>query len=237
MGEAKPVLDDRGQPLAVDFLVTRKLGIECEPVTQQGASCQFLDQRVSGTPLCWERWLIEEPAVQPHSALVRDGGIEQMGQRMGTNEVEICRVGVRARSVSCLFRDVSPIQRNAGKMCPFNLLPLAEPMNLGLHLVMIGRDGDKDSQEEGEREVAALVPVEFIEGNGTDQADQENREPPPGEEGAGLRALSNQVVCALDDGLNLEGAWAYHNRRPYWNGRGTSNREAYLVKRDNPDTP
>ena len=118
--------------------------------------------------------MVEEPATQPFSALVRDGGVEQMGQRMGTNEVEICRVGVRAPLVGWSCRDVSPIQRHAGKVCPFNLRPLAEPMNLGLHLVMIGRNGDKDSQEKSQRQVAALVPVELIEGNGTDQAGEED---------------------------------------------------------------
>ena len=95
--------------------------------------------------------MVEEPATQPFSALVRYGGVEQMGQRMGTNEVEISCVGVRARPFGRSCRDVSPIQRDAGQMCLLNLLPLAEPMNLGLHLVMIGCHGDKDSQEEGER--------------------------------------------------------------------------------------
>jgi hypothetical protein len=29
--------------------------------------------------------------------------------------------------------------------------------------------------------------------------------------------LSNEPVCTADDRLNLDGAWACHNRRPYWN--------------------
>ena len=88
----------------------------------------------------------------------------------------------------------------------FDLFPLAEPMNLSLQLVMIGGYGDKDSEKEGERQVAALVPVELIEGHGTDEAEYEDGQPPFGEERAGPCAVSHQAVCALDDGLNPGGA-------------------------------
>lgn len=85
----------------------------------------------------------------------------------------------------------------------FDVFPLTEPMNLSLHLAMIGGYGDKGGEEKCERQIAALIPVELIEGDGTDEADQEDREPPSGEESAGSCAVCDQAVCALDDGLNL----------------------------------
>ena len=108
----------------------------------------------------------------------------------------------------------------------FDLFPLPKPMNPGFHPVMIRGHGDEDGQKQAECQIAAVVPIEFVEGHDADEADEENGQPPARKGCADPGALSDQAICSPDRRFELGRAGACHDRRPYWERTGTSIQEA-----------
>lgn len=88
-------------------------------------------------------------------------------------------------------------------MSQLDLLPLTEPMNPDFHPVMIRGHGDENGKECSERQVAAVIPVELVEGHGADEAGEENSQPPSGERSAGPDSLRDEVVGAPDNRFKL----------------------------------
>jgi len=85
-------------------------------------------------------------------------------------------------------------------------------MNPGFHPVMICSHGDEDGQEEAESQIAALIPIELVEGHDADEADEENSQPPAREGRADPGALSDQVIYPPDHRFELDCAGVCHNR-------------------------
>jgi hypothetical protein len=108
-------------------------------------------------------------------------------------------------------------------MSQLDLFPSAKPVNPGFHPVMIGSHRDENGKEYSEGEVAAVIPIQLIEGHGADKADEENSQSPSCERCTGPRSLNNETVGASDNRLDLSDARVGHNGRPYWERMGTSN--------------
>ena len=79
-------------------------------------------------------------------------------------------------------------------------------MNPCFYPVMIRGHGDEEGQEYGKCQIAAVIPIELVEGHGADEADEENRQSPSGERCAGAGSLNNEAVGAADDSLDLDDA-------------------------------
>lgn len=88
-------------------------------------------------------------------------------------------------------------------MSQFDLFPLPKPVNPGFNLVMIRGYGDKNGKEYSEGQIAAVVPIELVEGHGADEADEENSQPPSCERCADPGSLRNEAVGAPDNRLDL----------------------------------
>jgi len=164
--------------------------------------------------------LVQQPAVQALSAMVRYGGVEKMRQGMSSKEIKVDGVGMRGWSFTGSWRNGRPIQGDACKLGQLDLFPLSKPMNPGFHPVMIRGHGDEEGQEEAEGQITAVVPIELVEGHGADEADEENSQSPAREGRADLGALSDQAICSSDRRFELDRAGACHNRRPYWERTG-----------------
>ena len=169
--------------------------------------------------------------MQSLPSMVRYGRVEEMCERMVAKEIEIDSVGMGLRSLARPWWNGRPVHGDACQMYSLDLLPVAEPMNLALHLAMIGGHCDEDGQEQGQRQIAAVIPVKLIEGYGAHEASEENRQAPSCERSASLGAASHEAVGAPDDGFDLGGACACHHRRPYWERAGTSNSEPSSAER------
>ena len=88
-------------------------------------------------------------------------------------------------------------------MNQLDLFPLPKPMNPCFYPVMIRGHGDEEGQEYGKCQIAAVIPIELVEGHGADKTDEENRQPPSGERCAGAGSLNNEAVGAPDNPLDL----------------------------------
>jgi len=164
--------------------------------------------------------LVQQPAVQTFSSVVRYGGIEEMRQGVGAEEIEVGGVGMKLRSVAGSCRNGRPIQGDTRKMSHFDLFPLSKPVNPCFHPVMIRGHGDEKGHECSESHIAAVIPVELVEGYGADETHEENSQSPSCERCAGPDSSRNEAVGAPDHRLELSDARACHNGRPYWEWTG-----------------
>lgn len=138
--------------------------------------------------------------------MVRHRGVEEVCQRVRAEEIQVGGVWMRRRTFTGPWGNRGPIQRHPSQMSQLDLLPLAEPMNPGFHPVMIRSHGDENDKECSEGQVAAVIPVELVEGHRADEADEENSEPPSCESCAGAGSSRNEAVGTPDDCLDLGGA-------------------------------
>ena len=60
-------------------------------------------------PLCRGRGLIQQPAVQALSTMIRHGGVEEMCQGMSAKEIEVDGVWMRFRVVAWPWRNSRPV--------------------------------------------------------------------------------------------------------------------------------
>src|SRR5215831_11555264 len=116
------------------------------------------------------RGLLQQPALQALSAMVGYGGVEKMCQRMRAEEIQVSGIWMRPWTFTGSRSNRGPIQRHSSQMTQLDLLPLAEPVNPGFHPVMIRGHGDENGKECSKGQVAAVIPVELIEGHGADEA-------------------------------------------------------------------
>ena len=135
--------------------------------------------------------------------MVRDGGVEKMCQRMCSEEIQVSGVWMRLRNFTGSRGNRGPIQRHPSQMSQLDLFPLPNPVNPGFYPVMIRGHGDEDGKEDSEGQIAAVVPIELVEGHGADEADEENSQPPSCECCAGSGSMRNEAVGAPDNRLNL----------------------------------
>src|SRR6185437_2024777 len=141
--------------------------------------------------------------MQTLSAMVRHGGVKKMCQRVRAEEIQVSGVRMRLRSFTGSWNNRGPIQRHPSQMSQLDLLPLAKPVNPGFHPVMICGHRDEDGKEYSESQVAAMVPIELVESDRADKADEENDQPPSRECCAGPDSLRNEAVGAPDNRLDL----------------------------------
>ena len=168
----------RGQSPAVDFLLSRQSGFE-QPDDREIMS---EEQALSPTTAASCHWKGEGvgPATSCANALGH-GPIRWCRGDASRNERRRDRgrgVGMRLRSFAGSWRNGRPIQGDARKMSQLDLFPLPKAMNPGFHPVMIRGHCDEDRQEYGKSQIAAVIPIELVEGHGADEADEENRQPP-----------------------------------------------------------
>lgn len=138
--------------------------------------------------------------------MVGYGGVEEVRQGVSAKEIEVGGVGMRLRNFAWSRRNGRPIQGDARKMSQLDLFPLSKAMNPGFNLVMIRGHCNEDRQEYGKSQIAAVIPIELVEGHGADEADEENGQPPSRKRCAGPGSLSNEAVGAPDDRLDLDDA-------------------------------
>ncbi len=141
--------------------------------------------------------------MQTVSAMVGYGGVEEMCQRMRSEQIQVSGVWMRLRSFTGSWSNRGPIQRHPSQMSQLDLLPLPKPVNPGFYPVMIRGHGDEDGKEYSEGQIAAVVPIELVEGHSSDEADEENSQPPLCEPCAGPGSLRNEAVGAPDNRLDL----------------------------------
>lgn len=73
-----------------------------------------------------------------------------------------------------------------------------------------------------------MVPINFVQGHGTDKANEENGQSPPREPCADSGPSFDQVIRSANDGFELSAARGCHDSRPYWERTGTSNEEEHV---------
>ena|SRR5690242_17638588 len=144
--------------------------------------------------------------MQTRSAMVRHGGVEKMCQGVCAEEIQVDGVWMRLRSFTGSWSNCDPIQRHPGQMSQFDLLPLAKPVNPSFHPVMICGHGDEDGKEDPKGQVAAVIPIELVEGDGADEADEEDSQPPSRETCADSGSLGNEAIGAPDHRFDLDDA-------------------------------
>ena len=125
---------------------------------------------------------------------------------MRSEEIQVSGVWMRLRSFTGSWSNRGPIQRHPSQMSQLDLFPLPKPVNPGFHPVMIRSHGDEDGKEYSEGHVAAVVPIERVEGDRADEADKENSQPRSCERCAGPGSLSNETVGAPNNRLDLGNA-------------------------------
>jgi len=135
--------------------------------------------------------------------MVRHSGIEEMGQRMRAEEIQIGGERMRFQGLTGPWWNRGPIQRHSSQMSQLDLFPMAKPVNPSFDPVMIRRDGDEESQEQPETEVSAAVPVELVERDRHDEADEENSQSPPCKGCADAGAAFDEVICPTNDRCEL----------------------------------
>ncbi len=88
-------------------------------------------------------------------------------------------------------------------MRQLDLFPMAKPVNPSFYPVMIRRHGYEESQEQSETEISALVPVELVERDRHDEADEENGQPPPCKGCADAGAAFDELIRPTNDRCEL----------------------------------
>lgn len=115
---------------------------------------------------------------------------------MGADEVEIVRIEMGIGRFAGSRRDTGPIQSDPGQMAGLDGLPLPEPMNPAFEPVMIRSHGDEAHDETAHDQISAMEPVEFVQGDGREEAGEKEPQTPAGDARARPCALRNQAVDA-----------------------------------------
>lgn len=118
---------------------------------------------------------------------------------MRTEEIQIGGERMRLRSLIGPWWNRRPIQCDPSLMSQLDVLPVAKPVNPSFYPVMIRGHGDEESKEQPEPEVPAVIPVELVEGDRHDEADEENGQPPPRKGCADAGAAFDEAICPTND--------------------------------------
>jgi len=107
-GTVDSLLEYREESSAVDIGVFHCLRLQGQPVSEQGERRQFLDESLPVCPLRRLRRLIEEPRCEPFLPLRRDGGVDEVQERMRAGKVEVGGVPMPFRHRDRAKRNVVP---------------------------------------------------------------------------------------------------------------------------------
>lgn len=151
---------------------------------------------------------------------------------MCAEEIEVCCIGMSLWSFTGSWWNGSPIEGDARKMRQLDLFPFPEPVNPCFHPVMIGSDGDEEREECAESQVAAVIPIEFVQRHGADEADEENGQSPSRKCAAGPRSLRDETVSASDCLLDLGDARECHNQATLLGTDGKVNQDRGMRRSD-----
>jgi ribosomal protein L11 methyltransferase len=123
-----------------------------------------------------------------------DGGVEQMEERVGTDEVQVFGVRMVLGSARRRSGNVRPIQTETCQVHELDLLPETKAVQATFEPVMIDRHNQEQGDERDERSVAGLIPSHFIDGYRADRSDDEQDETPTGECGTSCGAHGDHAV-------------------------------------------
>src|SRR6185295_10816154 len=154
---------------AVDFLFSDELRFEPQPITEERSRNQFLYEATAHEPLVRFRRLLKQPRRQPRLSMRGDGGVEQMKERVGTDEVQVFGVRMVLGSVRRTSRNVRPIQPETCQVHELDLLPETKAVQATFEPVMIHRHNQKQGDKRDERSVAGLIPSHFVDGYRADR--------------------------------------------------------------------
>lgn len=125
---------------------------------------------------------------------------------MRATEIQVLGVEMRR----CLFprfgRNLGPVKLYSGKVSGLDTLPNPQAMNPLFEPVMIRGDNHKQSDKSSDRQVAAVVPADFEQGDARDESGNKNNQPPAGKSGAGGGAACEQALDPSDAALELRRA-------------------------------
>lgn len=183
MRESDCMLQNGFQSSSVDFLFADELRLKPQSITKERSRNEFLHEATAHEPLVRFRWLLKQPRRQPCLSVRRDSGVEQMEERVGTDEVQVFGVRMlfaRARRSSGNLR---PIQPETCQVHELDLLPETKAVQAAFEPVMIDGHNQKQGDKRDERPIAGLIPTHFIDGYCADRSNDEQDETPAGEFG------------------------------------------------------
>lgn len=122
---------------------------------------------------------------------------------MRTEKIQIGGEGMRFRSLTRSWWNRGPIQCDPSLMSQFDVLPVAKPVNPSFYPVMIRRHGEEEGQKQSETEVSAAIPIELVESDRGDEADEENGQPPSRKGCADAGAAFDEAICSTNDRFEL----------------------------------
>ncbi len=104
-GKADRMLEHRGQSATVDLLFPREVRFEDQPVAEQRAWREFFDEALTRLPHLCIRWLSQEPRCQAGSSMIRNGGVDQMQQRVRSYQIQVVSVEMRRERNQSVFEE------------------------------------------------------------------------------------------------------------------------------------
>jgi hypothetical protein len=104
------MLQNSRNALPVDFGLAREPGLDVQPIAESCESSQFFDQLLPGLPGLFVRRLSEEPGCESVVALCGCGRVEEMEERVRSNQVEVARVEVGVGCDGMARRECLPVE-------------------------------------------------------------------------------------------------------------------------------
>src|SRR5580765_8495437 len=181
MRESDCMLQDGFQSASVDFLFADELCLEPQPIAKKRSRNEFLHEATAHEPLVRFRRLFKQPRRQPRLSVRGDGGVEQMEERVGTDEVQVFGIRMLLGSARWTSGNVRPIQSETCQVHELDLLPETKAVHTTFEPVMIDGHNQEQADEDDERPIAGLIPTHFIDGYRADRSDDEQDETPAGE--------------------------------------------------------
>src|SRR4029077_1605391 len=169
------------QSSSVNFLFADKLRLEPQPIAKERSWNEFLYEAAAREPLVRLWRVLQQPRRQPRLSVRGDGGVEQMEERVGADEIQVFGVRMLLGSVRRTRGNESPIQAEACQMHELDLLPETKAVQATFEPVMIDGHNQKQGDKRDERSIAGLIPTHFIDRDRADRSDDEQDETPAAE--------------------------------------------------------
>lgn len=130
-------------------------------------------------------------------ALCGRSRVEEMEERVRSNQVEVARVEVGVGCDGMARRECPPVEAQTAEVLALDAGPQRDPVNPVFEPVMIRGDCEKSEEEQQERPVTGVVAFQPVKTHGDEQSDQKQDASPSGELRAGLCAAPVQARAPL----------------------------------------